>query len=253
VFARLFLSRALAEIGRFDAAMTRGEEALRAAEALGLPFAVGLACHSIGFVHLRAGDSEKALPLFERSEQISQSAELPLLFAHVAPSLGSVYLDVGRTQEAIALLERGRQLAESKQLLIELFRVMANLAEAYSSAGRTSDALTMARRTLDLSRERSQRGAEAWALYTLGGVCARADPSRLNEAEDAYQHALTVADEFEMRPLSARCQLALGRLHQQMGQRDRGHAQTTNAAAMFREMGMQSWADRAEVALHALD
>ncbi len=171
----------------------------------------------------------------------------------LAPELGATYLRLGRVGDAIALLERARHFAESKQLRLLLSGTMDSLAVAYSLTGRTDDALTLAQRALDLTRKGKQRGTEAWTLYMLGDVCARAEPPHLDEAEHAYQHALAIADELGMRPLSAQCQLALGRLHQQMGQRDRGHAQTTNAAAMFREMGMQSWVDKAQAALHALD
>jgi tetratricopeptide (TPR) repeat protein len=250
-FTHMFLSRALAEIGNFDEAMSHAEHSLRAAEALGLPFGLGLAYHGIGFVYLRSGQFEQALPHLERSEQMSRSAELPLLFTHVAPSLGSTYVGLKRTEEAIVILEAGRQVAESKQLRIELGRAMVNLAEAYSLAGRADEALIMSQNALDFALERSQRGTEAWALYVRGNVCASAGSRQLNEAGNAYQRALAVADELGMRPLSAQCRLALGGVQGQVGQVDRGRAQLNDAIGMFHEMGMQYWVGKGESMLKA--
>jgi len=55
-----------------------------------------------------------------------------------------------------------------------------------------------------------------------------------------------------MRPLQARCHLALGELAAKMGHPEEAQPQLTVAISMFREMGMQSWPERAESGLREL-
>jgi hypothetical protein len=49
-----------------------------------------------------------------------------------------------------------------------------------------------------------------------------------------------------MRPLQARCHLALGNLSRRMGRLAEARAEAATAAAMLREMGMALWLPEAE-------
>ena len=49
-----------------------------------------------------------------------------------------------------------------------------------------------------------------------------------------------------MRPLAARCNLALALLHRHTSAHDRATHELKAAAASFRELGMRVWFDRAE-------
>ena len=50
-----------------------------------------------------------------------------------------------------------------------------------------------------------------------------------------------------MRPLIAHCHLGLGKLHRRIGPRQQAVEHLTTATAMYREMGMPFWLDKAEV------
>ena len=49
-----------------------------------------------------------------------------------------------------------------------------------------------------------------------------------------------------MRPLMAHCHLGLGRLYRRSDELEQGREHFTSAAAMYREMGMMYWLDKAE-------
>jgi hypothetical protein len=49
-----------------------------------------------------------------------------------------------------------------------------------------------------------------------------------------------------MRPLVAHCHLGLGKLYRRTGQREQGNEHLTTARAMYREMDMRFWLERAE-------
>jgi uncharacterized protein HemY len=56
-----------------------------------------------------------------------------------------------------------------------------------------------------------------------------------------------------MRPLVAHCHLGLGRLFRRTGEREQARERLTEAAAMYRDMGMRYWLARAERELHDLE
>ena len=89
-----------------------------------------------------------------------------------------------------------------------------------------------------MARAQPQRGTEAWAWRLLGEIAAETDPPGVQEAETAYQEALTRASDLGMRPLVAHCHLGLGKLYRRTGDRAKAQEHLTTAATMYREMGM---------------
>jgi hypothetical protein len=53
-----------------------------------------------------------------------------------------------------------------------------------------------------------------------------------------------------MRPLVAHCHLGLGQLYRRTGDPAKAKEHLTTATAMYREMDMQFWLDKAEAALN---
>lgn len=129
---------------------------------------------------------------------------------------------------------------------------LRHLGEAYVLAGRPLQARLTAARALHLSRERRQRGYEAYALRLCAEVAVRVDPPEVAEAEARYGGALALAEESGMRPLAARCHLGLGALHRRTGARQQAGEELQVAATMCREMDMPLWRDLVEAELAAL-
>jgi hypothetical protein len=55
-----------------------------------------------------------------------------------------------------------------------------------------------------------------------------------------------LAHQLGMRPLVAHCHLGLGKLYRRTGQREQAKEHLTTATAMYREMGMTYWREKAE-------
>ena len=83
-------------------------------------------------------------------------------------------------------------------------------------------------------------------LRLLGEIAAQADPPDVESAEAHYAQALARANELGMRPLVAHCHLGLGRLYRRSGDPAKAEEHVTTAAAMYREMGMTFWLEKAE-------
>src|SRR5262249_28186855 len=120
---------------------------------------------------------------------------------------------------------------------------------AYLLAGQIEKASTLAGQALALSRDRKERGYQAWALQLLGTIASQSDPPKIESAEAHYQQALALADELGMRPLSAHCHLSLGTLYAKIGQREPARAELSTAIALYRAMEMAFWLPQAEAAL----
>jgi tetratricopeptide (TPR) repeat protein len=116
-------------------------------------------------------------------------------------------------------------------------------------AGRRDDAARVARQALELSRNRKERGYEAWALRLLGDIAAQRDPPDAETAKVHYRQALTLAEELGMRPLMAHCHLGLGNLYRRAGDHTKVEDHLATATMMYRGMDMGFWLAQAEAAL----
>src|SRR5262249_4497598 len=123
------------------------------------------------------------------------------------------------------------------------------LSEVCRLVGRGDEAWRHARQALDLARQQKARGNEAHALHQLGVVLAHADPPDAAQAEVHYQQALALAEELGMRPLQAHCNLGLGQLYGQIGQREQARTALSTAIEMYQSMAMTFWLPQTEVAL----
>jgi tetratricopeptide (TPR) repeat protein len=127
--------------------------------------------------------------------------------------------------------------------------MMIEVGEAYLLAGRLTDALQLAECALVLSRDRKERGNQAWALRLLGGIALHSDPPAVALADTHYRRALALADELGMRPLVAHCHAGLGTLYTTTGRWERAHTELATAIALYRAMAMPFWLQQAEAGL----
>ena len=124
-----------------------------------------------------------------------------------------------------------------------------SLGEAHLLAGHVEEAHTLAERTLAFTRERQERGHQAYALRLLGDIAARREPPDIAQSEAHYQHALALAGELGMRPLQAHCHHGLGALYSQTGREALARAALSSAIELYRTMDMTFWLPAVEAAL----
>jgi len=249
VISRSSLIVCLAEMGRFAEGIVRAEEGVRIAEAVDHPNSLINAYMGIGVLYLLKGDLLRAIPPLERGLGLCQTTDIPLHFPMTASSLGYAYALSERVVEALPLLEQALESATSTQAGYILSRIIAHLSEAYLLAGRMEAAAEFAARALDLSRQRKERGFEAYALRLLGEIASRRDPPEAEQAGEHYLQALVLAEELGMRPLVAHCHFGLGALYQKIGRSGPARAELSTAIEMYRGMEMTFYVGRAEAAL----
>jgi DNA-binding NtrC family response regulator/tetratricopeptide (TPR) repeat protein len=241
-----YLARILAERGVFEEGGRHGQAAIQIAEALDHPYSLVVACLGLAYLAGVKGELTRAARLLERAVAQCRDSDITLLTPAAMASLGHVYALSGRTGESVLSLEQARTAYESAGIgYLHSLGVM-QLGEAYLLAGHVEDARACADRALALTRERGEQGHEAWVLRLLGEIAAQADPQDLASAEEHYGRALARATELGMRPLVAHCHLGLGKLYRRAGDQAGAEARLTTACAMYREMGMTFWLEKAE-------
>jgi len=252
VVARTFLARALAELGAFDEGRDHGEEAVRLAEALDHPFSLIWACLNLGRLEGLRGEFNRATMPLERAVALSQEWNIAYLTPIALATLGQVYAQSGRVEEAVSRLEQALAGYASAGIGYLRSMSMVHLGEAHLLAGRLEEAWDFGTRVVAHTRERGERGQEAWAHRLLGEIASQRDCPDLAAVEAHYAASMALAAELGMRPLLAHCRFSLGKLHGRAGDR-RAAEDFTTAMNLFDEMGMRFWFEKAEAEMRALD
>jgi tetratricopeptide (TPR) repeat protein len=162
--------------------------------------------------------------------------------------LGYAYALSGRVDEGLALFEEALASMEAMGMVQWRTPLLVHLGEAFLLASRREDALTQAKRCLTLARERGHRGSEAWALRLIGEIASHDGRPEVATAEGHYDAAMALATELGMRPLVSHCHLGLGKLYRRTGNRAKAEEHLTTARAMYREMDMGFWLEKADTA-----
>jgi len=252
VFSRSWLAWCLAEQGEFAVGLARAEEAVQIAHAVDHPYSLVVACFGVGALHLVRGEFEQAIPVLERALVLAQMVEPPIVDPLVAAPLGYAYALTGRVAEGIRLLEQATDRAAQLKLAADESLRLGWLAEARLLGGGAGSARPLAERARGLAETRRERARRAYALRLLGEIASRGEPQAVEEAEAAYRESLALARELGMRPLSTRCELALGTLARGLGRTEAARTELAAAVEAFRSMGMTRWLGEAEAELGAL-
>jgi tetratricopeptide (TPR) repeat protein len=247
-----WLVSCLGELGEFAEGLACGEEAARIAEAAGHLGTAIFTQKRLGQLALCQGNLQHAIPVLERALAHSRTANIPLLLAGSMQELGLAYALSGRVDEALPLLEQSmEQLSAAGQS--DGSPAMLSLGEAYLLADRLGNAVQLAERALTLSRDRKERGCQAWALRLLGEIARHSYALDIAQAEIHYHQALALAEELGMRPLQAHCHRGLGTLYNQTGQIEQARSELSTAIEMYRDMEMTFWLPETEAALAAVE
>jgi DNA-binding SARP family transcriptional activator len=239
----------LTELGRFDDAHAAAARALEFATRVERPFALAGAFGSTGFAHLYQGRFDDATIFLERGLDVCRRWEVSLHRPWLMGLLGYAHALSGQGSTGLPLLREAVDESERSGRVASQTWRLAWLGEASLLAGRPDDARTWADRALAQSRRRGERGLEAWALRVQAEIASARKRRPPAAARERYQEALTLAEALEMRPLVAHCHLGLGQLHRRAGDAAKAEASLQTATAMYREMDMRFWLEKAETEL----
>jgi tetratricopeptide (TPR) repeat protein len=242
------LAETFSEFGRFDAAIGHAEAAVRIGEETDHPFTLSFALITLGLMLLHRGHLPRATRVLERVLDHSHLWQIRASYAAAAP-LGTAYALAGRAEEAIRLVAGAVEEFHLHPIYFRPALIFLNAGMTCLAVRRIDEASGHAHEALALARRLGARGSEAHALCLNGDIAVAAGAK---DAEGLYRQALALAEPRGMRPQVAHCHFGLGKLHRRRGDRQQAEERLTTAIAMYREMGMTYWLERAEAELRQL-
>jgi tetratricopeptide (TPR) repeat protein len=232
IYARAYLCICLAELGQFEEGYAIAEEAIRRADGLRHPWALGHASIAMSCLATRQGRPERALACYAwYRDALPPTGDVwPLADAWAA------YAEVvaGRAEAALPRLDPATSPPQVVPA-VQLWR-----ADACIQLGRLREARALATDALEAGRRRGEASYEAWGLLMLGEIAARS-ASRTTDAEQRYGAALALARDRGFRPLEALARLGLGQMYARGGRRDDADRELDAARALLTELGMTRW------------
>jgi class 3 adenylate cyclase/DNA-binding SARP family transcriptional activator len=247
VYDRGWLMMSLAELGRFKEASEPAAVTHRTAVASRHVHAIGWADISAATVHMLKGEWADALPLLERSTEMSKKGNVGVLHPSLVVCLAWVTAQLGDANRAESLFNEGERLVRLHNesgyigLLGWLFLRLGRTALAL---GQLEHAQRLGDRVLETSRH--QPGFQAHAHLLLGDIAILSKSRDAEAGEPQFRRALALAQKLGMSPLVAHSRHGLCKIHRRAGRLDQANGQFEAATAMYREMDMAFWLDRAE-------
>jgi tetratricopeptide (TPR) repeat protein len=240
-FARALLGWCLAFRGDFEVARAHAETGVQAAEASGHELSRVFALNGVAGIDVLQGNGAAAVSRVRRALEVGQGSGTLQHMATLHWTLGQALTLLGRGEEAVESLERAAEISAGHQQMAFHPRDVIGLGEAYLVAGRLDDAMRTVQRGLALARTHGQTWGEADGLRILGGVLTAGTSPDLAGARAALEQASSLAGSLGMRPLAARCHLALAECHARTGALGDAECHRHTARRMFGEMHMARW------------
>jgi class 3 adenylate cyclase/tetratricopeptide (TPR) repeat protein len=250
VYDRGWLVWTFAELGRFSEAGEYEAEAIRLAESTHHAFTIS-AAHLVACVlHLLKGEWAELRRLSDRYVEVARTRSVVLMLPSATVFSALALAQFGETSEALNRLGESEQLLErqmSKGIIGWSGWDYHLLGRASLLLGRLDDADRLGHRAIKCSP--CHPGFAAYARHLFGDIATHPDRFDANSGEAHYRNALALAEPRGMRPLVAHCHLGLGKLYRRTGKREQAQEHLTTATAMYREMGMTYWLEKAEAEL----
>jgi DNA-binding SARP family transcriptional activator/ABC-type cobalamin/Fe3+-siderophores transport system ATPase subunit len=250
VYDRFWLILSLAKLGRFVEAAEHEAMAIRLAEPTQHAFTMGLAYFAGGTLHFLKGDWAKARSVIERGISVTRAANCASLLSHGIAAFAWVLAQLGEQAGAARSGEEAAWRLEEQEARghVGLFGwAYYMLGCARLLLGPLDEAQRLGYHALEFCPYHP--GFAAFALQLLGDIASHPDRFDAERGETYYRKALALAEPRGMRPLVAHCHLGLGKLYRSTGKREQAQEHLATATAMYRDMDMRFWLEKAETEL----
>jgi len=244
VGSNFYLVWTLSLLGEFDRALHHGRQSIEAADASGSPTSLVPAYMFFAGALANRGDFGEAHQHAQKAIAIGEARGILVWLPAAHSMLGWIMARSGQAEQAVLALQRSIDIQDSLGIPIWLSWYRVRLAEALLLAGRPSDARDAVARARQMTLMLGEQTVAAEALF-VSATIHEADEA-VESAGREYTEASALAEELGMRPLSAHCNLGLGKLYGRTGRGQEATEHLTTAAAMYREMDMRFWLERAE-------
>jgi tetratricopeptide (TPR) repeat protein len=252
-YDRHWIIHSLAQLGRFGEAASLQAETIALAETTQHAHTIGLAYWAVSVLHLVRGDWASARSSIEQAISVHRGGNSVLMLPFELASSAWILAQAGEAGEAMSRFGEAAQLIEQhveQGIVGHLGSTCYPLGHTCLLLGRLDEARRFAERVVDAAP--SQQGFLAYARHLLGEVATQPERFDADSGEEHYRAALALAERLGMRPLVAHCHLGLGTLSSRTAKCHEAREHLTTAAAMYHEMDMRFWLEKAEAQMKLL-
>jgi class 3 adenylate cyclase/tetratricopeptide (TPR) repeat protein len=242
-------SEAYAALGNFPQAFASAREALRVATEIHHPTSLAVANRYLGYVHILRGEMDTALLFLERGLAIAREHNLFLATIFTASQLAYALVLLGQRDRGLEYLARAAERSAGA-MTPRWHHYGTVTASTYLAANCREEARAEIAQGMAAASERHARGHRAAWLRLEGEMLAADDPAG---ACERLEEALALATELGMRPEGAHCHLELGKLYRRTGDHAKAQEHLMTASAMYREMEMGFWLEKADAELRGVE
>jgi predicted ATPase len=212
VCARAHSARALALIGRPDAALTMMNEAVARARALDHPFTLAFALAHAAALHQFRREAAATRDVAAAAHEIASEHCFPLLLTWSKCLLGWSLAELGEASNGIAVLREGLRIAEATGSEVYKPHWLGLLASAEARNGLIAEARRSIEDALEVRDRRGERFYLAELYRLRGELRLAADAGSHDLADEDFARALEIADSQGARQLFLRAATSRARL-----------------------------------------
>ena len=206
----------------------------RAAESSDVPSRAYAYQYIVMFELLR-GDAEATKRVGEALVALSRVHGLAYFLAVGMACLGWVHARLGQRDTGITELREAiaAYTEQGNKLFVPFFRGL--LAEIKAEADGPEEALAQIDEALALATETGERWSDAFLHRIRGEILLKRDPANTAPAEEAFQTAITIAQQQKARIFELRAAMSMARLWRGQGKRDEARALLAPVYGWFTE------------------
>src|SRR5262249_22127398 len=217
VTCRSYGARALWLLGYLNQGRTQVDEAVTLAQQLAHPFSMSIAMGSAAICHQFRREWRRAQDCAEANLSLAKEQGFPFFMAISAILRGWALAHQGHSQEGIEQINQGMMDYRATGAEIARPYWLALLADAHGIQGEPEAGLTALAEALTLTDTTGERWSEAELYRLKGALLLQQNAVNQAEAENCFQHAISIAQSQQAKSWELRATTSLARLWQQQG------------------------------------
>ena len=228
-------------LGDFEEALLSLDRAIKNAASFENIATQGFIEYYTGIVQLNRGNWKSARVHLRKGIKLCEKTSFLLPLALAYSGLGLAEAELGNPEGGIKLVEKGLNIQREANFdwLTSFHFFVSGICHCY--AGDLTKAINLMKQAYRLSEKNQEKHYAGKYLLWLGRMTGMADSRKINEAVEYVQKGLEVHRALQTKPDIAIAHLFLGELYRNLGHTDKSSSYLKQAAAMFENMGMDSW------------
>lgn len=222
-------------LGYPQQAVQRSQEALTAANQLGLPYSQAFALYGSAFLHTFLREVQVVHKRVVEMRALCEEYGLQELSALGTIIDGWAVTERGQATQGIAQMQQGLAAYQATGAQLSLPHLFAMLAEAHTKTGQADEGLRVLTEAVDVMQRHGEKLFAPWLLRLKGELLLALSPKHSTEAEQCFLDAIDAAQRSEAKSWELRVTVRLTQLWYQRGKREKSRQVLAEIYGWFSE------------------